>query len=108
MGWPGPMTHRQFLAWRAWLAMEWDRPSRSDHYLMQIASETIRPHLKKGAKVRPGDYKLSFTGTGAKKKERPAQTLEENKAVWLQATAGMKGVKYVPGPAERKQQQQGQ
>ena len=38
MGWDGPLTHRQFLAWQWWLAEEWNRPNRSDHYAMQTAS----------------------------------------------------------------------
>lgn len=31
------MTHRQFLVWRLWLREEWNRPNRTDHYIMQIA-----------------------------------------------------------------------
>lgn len=31
------MTHRQYLTWQAWLADQWNQPSRSDHYLMRIA-----------------------------------------------------------------------
>lgn len=38
MGWPGPMTDRQFQAWQAWLKADWNRPSRADHYAMQVAS----------------------------------------------------------------------
>ena len=38
MGWAGPMTHRQFEAWQAWLGEEWGRPSRNDFYLMQVAA----------------------------------------------------------------------
>lgn len=30
------MTHRQYEAWQAWLRAEWNRPSRTDHYLMQL------------------------------------------------------------------------
>jgi hypothetical protein len=36
------MTRRQFRAWQEWLLGEWNRPSRSDHYLMQAALEIIR------------------------------------------------------------------
>lgn len=39
MGWDKPATHRQVLAWDAWLNLQWDRPSRSDWYAMQIAAE---------------------------------------------------------------------
>ena len=37
LGWKGPLTHRQFEAWRAWLQSEWNEPSRTDHYLMMLA-----------------------------------------------------------------------
>ena len=36
LGWPGPLTHRQFRAWQAWLELEQSRPSRADFYLMAI------------------------------------------------------------------------
>lgn len=101
MGWPGPMTHRQFRVWRAWLEMDMDRPGKAEWYIMQATAEGIRPHLKKGAKVGAGDYKMKFTTAGRKKKApAPAQSLNENKAIWLNYFAGAPGVKYVPGPAE--------
>lgn len=97
MGWPGPMTHRQFRAWRAWLDMQWDRPSRTDHYIMQATAESIRPHVKKGTKVKTSDYRLSFSPDG-KRKATPVQSPEENRAAWLGIAAGLKGAKYTPGP----------
>ncbi len=38
MGWSGPMTHRQYLALVYWMDLEWDRPNRTDYYLMQVAA----------------------------------------------------------------------
>lgn len=32
------LTHRQFLTWEAWLRNEWNRPNRTDHYLMQLTA----------------------------------------------------------------------
>lgn len=37
MGWPGPLTHRQYETWQAWLEQQWNEPSRTDHYLMSVA-----------------------------------------------------------------------
>lgn len=47
MGWRPPMTHRQFVAWQDWLGRQWNEPTRSDHYLMQIAAEVRRVNLAK-------------------------------------------------------------
>lgn len=38
MGWPGPMTQRQYGTWQAWLEMQWNKPSRADHYTLKVAS----------------------------------------------------------------------
>lgn len=42
MGWGGPLTHRQHLAWLEWDFEQWNRPSRTDHYLMQIGMEVAK------------------------------------------------------------------
>ena len=41
MGWPGPLTALQHLCHQEWLRQQWNRPSRADHYAMQIARELI-------------------------------------------------------------------
>lgn len=63
MGWPGPMTHRQFLVWQAWLDKEWNVPSRSDWYAMQTAREVLCSGQDKEyrAKVSAGDFRMPFT-----------------------------------------------
>jgi len=33
------MSVREFKRWSYWLASEWDRPSRTDYYLMQLTME---------------------------------------------------------------------
>ena len=40
------VRHREYLAWMAKFREEWNEPSRSDYYLMQIAAAMIR--MKKG------------------------------------------------------------
>ena len=32
------LTHRQFLTYHEWLKDQWDRPSRTDYYLMQLTA----------------------------------------------------------------------
>lgn len=64
LGWSGPMTYRQYLAWQAWIDMEWDRPSRSDWYAMQTAAEVQRGYLMNNhldpSQVREANMKLAF------------------------------------------------
>ncbi len=38
MGWDGPVTYEQHLAWKEWLAMDYDVPSRADLYALNTAS----------------------------------------------------------------------
>lgn len=75
MGWPGPLTHRQFEAWQAWLDLDMDRPSRTDWYLMQLAAMLAggigTVQLKKGRSVDPGKLKLSFGGAAPKPPTEP-------------------------------------
>lgn len=61
MGWPGPMTNRQFEAWQAWLTIDLERPSKDNLYQMQTARQIILPHLAKDATPPPlSDYRLTF------------------------------------------------
>lgn len=53
-------THRQHTTWVAWLDLEWDRPSRADHYAMQIARCVLQANAKKGARVKHDDMRLKF------------------------------------------------
>lgn len=59
------MTDRQFRAWCKWLDMQWDRPSRTDHYLMQIAAalcegkSTPDMKLPPFERVRPAQSELA-------------------------------------------------
>jgi len=54
------MTHRQFRTWQAWLAMEWDRPSRTDWYIMANSCEVRRVLSKKPNSIQPTQFKLPF------------------------------------------------
>lgn len=68
------MTHRLFAAWTAWLLMEWNRPSRTDQYLMSLTAEVRRILAKHPEKVKIKDFLLKF-GDG-----KPPKKLTEEEA----------------------------
>lgn len=51
------MTHREFAIHEDWLLHEWNKPSRSDYYLMKFMQVVIGALSKKGAKI-PGFEEL--------------------------------------------------
>jgi len=55
-----PLTHRQYLAWQAWLNEQWNHPSLSDHYLMQIAAEVRRVLSRKPNEIKLEHFNLKF------------------------------------------------
>ncbi len=57
-------TVREHQAYTQWLIDEWDSPSRSDHYLMQIAHILIQANSKRGAKVSFDKCKIHFKVKG--------------------------------------------
>jgi hypothetical protein len=54
------MTHREFITWQEWLQEEWNRPSRTDHYLMRIALEVASVLAKDPKSIKIGQFKLEF------------------------------------------------
>lgn len=52
MGWPGPMTYRQYLAWEAWLEQEMNNPGRLEFYLMRLMWETRYSALRTVPKAK--------------------------------------------------------
>lgn len=54
------VTHREYLVRLAWLDREWNEPSRTDHYLMQIAKylDAIWRKLTKLGEL--DSYKIPF------------------------------------------------
>jgi hypothetical protein len=90
------MTHRQYLTWQTWLGMQWERPSREDHYRMQVACEVRRTIVKDPSSPRIGDFKLRFETTrasrdsgskgGTNKGLSRDQAAAMSKARWFMAT----------------------
>lgn len=96
MGWPGPTTHRQYLTEVVWDSEEWNRPDRSDHYLMRIAYEvySIGAALSKGTSRSLDHFKLKFKAPTPKKvltRDEQLQQLAWQKAVWLGGTGARVG-----------------
>lgn len=95
------MTARQFRAWQAWLALEMESPSRTDHYLMQVAAEVRRGQVKNPRQVKLNDFRLRFVApqdrglraTGMSDE----QALAAEKAMWFSAV-GMGRKKRKPRP----------
>ena len=87
MGWPGPMTHRQYEAWQIWLGEEWNRPSRTDVYLMQIALEVRRVLSSKPGEMKLQDMTIPFKIVKPKTKEQLEKERllkeEADRTVWL-------------------------
>jgi hypothetical protein len=83
MGWDGPVTHRQFLAWMSWMEEQWDMPTRTDYYLMQIDNSVKRVLSKRPSAIKLEHSKLVFR---EKKKEVPLtkeQAASISKAKWV-------------------------
>lgn len=78
------MTHREFLTWECWLDMEWSRPSRSDYYTMQVATEVRRVLSKNPNAIQIKDFHLPFGEYGKQqsKKASDAEIAQQAKASW--------------------------
>lgn len=75
LGWDGPMTARQYRAWQRFLLDDYNRPSRSDHYAMQVAAEVFRTIAKEPQQVRREQFGIYFPDVGA---NQPALSSQGN------------------------------
>lgn len=99
LGWPGPMTHRQYLAWLAWLGAQWNLPDRNDHYLMQVALEVVRSRpTKQPVTLKLDDMKIPFR----QQRHESAPATREQAAAWAKevwiARVGGEVRRDGPGP----------
>lgn len=81
-------THRQYRSWNEWIERQWDRPSRADLYLMQIAMAVRQGQVKTPADVRLEDFRLKFRTPSADGKNSDAA-----KSRWMGAV-GMSPRRY--------------
>ena len=75
-------SYRQYRAWNAWLDQERNRPTKSEHYLMQIACEVCRGNAKNPKSVKLEQFKLKFTDPA---KESILVRATRSKNVWMAA-----------------------
>ena len=80
LGWPGPLTHRQFRTWQAWLQAEWNAPSRTDHYLMLIAQRVLQAAARNPGSVTLDGQRIEFRRRDGAD-EPPALTVEQATAI---------------------------
>lgn len=66
-------SERQLSLWLAWMDLQWNRPDRTDHYLMMVACEIRRVLSKNPAAIKSGDFELRFES----RKSKPALTIEQ-------------------------------
>lgn len=60
------VSHREHEVWVAWLEMDMDNPSRSDYYLMQIASEIVKVPVRvwgKNMDLKASEMRMTFVAT---------------------------------------------
>ena len=81
-------SHREYLTRLAWLDAQWNKPSRLEYYLMQIAQEVRRVLSKKPKLIKLKDFLINF---GGKKNEKVdyQKTVLASKMTWLAPVMGM-------------------
>ena len=99
MGWPGPITHRQFQAWELWYHdLRWQETTPEHYYLAQIAKEAACSDLKASdkRKVKTERFLLKFK-TARKTPRTPAEVAAEARKSHLSLfPAGSVTVVYKP------------
>ena len=72
MGWPGPLTFRQFLAELEWAFIDLNRPGKTESYIIQNTVEVVRARAKDPNDVRLDDprWHLKFKRPDADGAER--------------------------------------
>lgn len=63
MGWPGPITHRQFQAWEMWYHdLRWQERTPEHYYMAQLAKEVACIDLKASdkRKVKTERFLMTF------------------------------------------------
>lgn len=67
------VTNREYRLWMLWFDSEWNKPDRTDHYLMQIAAQIVAVNSKETDTVLLSDFKIPFET----KKEKVSNTVEK-------------------------------
>lgn len=80
-------TEKEMRVTLAWLEMQWDRPNRTDWYLMQIAAEVRRGLVKKPNSVKTENMRIRFVLSSKRSTPAltPGQQMLASKQCWLGA-----------------------
>jgi hypothetical protein len=76
-------TNREYEVWMAWLSNQWNEPSRSDHYLMQIAQEVCRVLKKNPNQIQLQQFKIPFVLKKKVVKPDKKVRLAQSKSFWF-------------------------
>lgn len=89
MGWPGPMTHRQFLAWQAWQRLDIEQPQRAEIvYTMQVAQAAA-------GYVKPlQDHRLEIVTEDEREETTSKQTPKQRAAAMKSIVSAATGSKW--------------
>lgn len=71
-------SHRRYVTALAWLNDQWNKPSRSDHYQMQIAREIRMGNVKDPKTVEMDHFKIPFTMTSGPITETASNMVSHN------------------------------
>lgn len=82
----GRISHREYNARIAYLDAQWNNPTPSDYYLMQIAREIAVKNTKKQGRPSIGKFRLAFKREVTKGEVR---ITKEQAASYSKATAGI-------------------
>jgi hypothetical protein len=60
LGWPGPITWRQYLAWNAWFGIDLRRDDKYTNQGKRIALEVCRANVKPGTSLDLDDFGVKY------------------------------------------------
>ncbi len=74
----------EFVDWMEFLEEEYNRPSRSDLYLAQIAFHVVRMNACEAdvKKIKFDDFIFKFDRRSKKKKSTPLERMNHSKLMW--------------------------
>lgn len=84
-------THRQYRVWMYWLEQQWNRPNRTDNYLIQIAAEVRRLFRKNPRSVKMEHMVLRFSKP--KQHRKPVDIKEVSRVAKSRWLGWLKGKK---------------
>lgn len=73
-------TYREYLLWLDWLDKQYNEPSRTDYYLMQIAMYVASKFSKKTWKLK--DFEIPFQVKTEMTEEEKQQRALQSKSAW--------------------------